>query len=267
MGWRVILFSVLLVQGAFARDVGGAKAELGSSADSRVRVAAALYLGSVKGDDSVRASLEKALADSNAVVRTAAAVALSSRGDAASLPAMEKRAQVEPSAEVKSQLKLSADSLRMQASATGVHPTPSQKFVVQIGSMKNNSGIGGDKLGKIMKKAARDQAVKLSGAVVIESASLAKAASQEKIPLLVLDASLVSLSPSAGGSAYSANVDFSIRKGADNTLRASLNGKATSIASQTKTNTNVVAQQNQAVAGAVESALRNVSGSFAQLAN
>src|SRR5262249_327897 len=62
--------------------------DLSRASDFRLRVAAALALGKSKEPGS-RQALEKALGDSNAAVRTAAAAALGALGDAAALPALK----------------------------------------------------------------------------------------------------------------------------------------------------------------------------------
>jgi hypothetical protein len=66
-------------------------------------------------------------------------------------------------------------------------------------------------------------------------------------------------SQSNGNVAFSAQVEFSLRKVPEHTLKASLTGAATSIGTATSLTTasRVNALQDQAVNGAVESAMRN----------
>ena len=138
---------------AFATDTSTAVQELRSSADFRVRVNAALFLGRAK-PASARESLEHALSsDPHPAVRTAAAEALGSLGDPASIGALEQRLPVEGSSSVKAQLRATIAQLRTGATSpqgddesVAGHLRADVRCVVSLGSMRNASGVRGDEL-------------------------------------------------------------------------------------------------------------------------
>ena len=245
-----------------AQDANTAKRDLSSADDFRVRVEAALVLGKAKGADA-RGALEKALSDPHPAVRAASAAALRAQGDVAAIPALERHFASEGSGAVKSQIRTSIDSLRGGGGGGGGGNGSNvsaavPKYVVQLGAMKNLTNVRGEQLSQVMRSAARQRAASIPGAVLNEGGQMPAG----HVPVVVLDGSLLRMSQqsqSNGNVAFSAQVEFSLRKVPEHTLKASLTGAATSIGTATSLNTasRVNALQDQADNGAVESAMRN----------
>lgn len=240
---------------AFADDVSTAKRDLASSDDFRVRMTAALSLGR-SHDASARAPLEKALTDANAAVRTAAAAALSALSDPAALPALQRQLAAESSASVKSQLTTSIAALNRIATLAGV------QLVVEIGSMKNATSVRGDALSQVLRSSAVTRARTMTNVVVAEptdTAVLAKAA-EKHVPVIALDGTVLSITQTTSGNAVSlqAQVEFSMRRIPDQTLKGVLSGSATSAGqgSAPLQPRSIAQLQDQAIDGAVASALR-----------
>ncbi len=249
--------------------------EITSAEDFRVRVGAALALGRSRSPDA-RAYLEKGLADSHPTVRTASAAALSALRDVAAVPALERRLGNESSESVRSQLRTSIAALRAvndgatPATAPGAGGgTKATRYALQLGSMKNLSGVRGPELGNIMRVSAQRRAAELQGALLIDDPGAGKG--PKGVPMLVLDGSLTKLAQQAqanGGVSFTARVEFTVRKIPENTLKGALSGAATSLGtvkSLTARN-QLIALQDQAVEGAVESAMRGANEGLIQAA-
>lgn len=266
---RAILFAALfaaatcVVPGrSTAQNVGAARHDVSEADDFRVRLAAALTLGKAKPPDA-RALLEKALSDPHPAVRTAAAAALGSLGDPAAIPAVEHHLSTEGSPSVQSQLRTTLASLRGSSAAH------SGKWIVQLGNMHNATSVRGEQLAQVLRTSAVQRAASIPGAVVAnDTQSALREAQSQHIPVLLLDGSVTRLlqKPQGGGQiGVSAAVEFSVRKIPEHVLKASLSGAATSIgtASSMTTRERVSALQDQAVDGAVESALRGADRGLA----
>ena len=182
---------------------------------------------------------------------------------------------------MRTQLQASLTSLRSGgggageggAKKAGVGRVAGAKFVVQLGNMRNLTSVRGADLGQVLRTSVEEKAASIRGAVVVGDAQgAARASSENHVPLLVLDGSLVRLAEQAQGNGtvgYSARVEFSLRKSPEQTLRASLSGAATSIGTANSlVNQSRVSQlQDQAVDGAVESAMRNADRGFLKAAH
>ncbi len=241
--------------------------EVTSAEDFRVRVGAALALGRSRAPD-VRVPLEKALNDPHPTVRTAAAAALAAVGDVAAVPALERRLNSESSESVRSQIRSTIGKLRGkdESGGAGAAATGSAKprYALAIGSMKNLSGVRGPELGNVMRASAQKRAQELAGALLVEDAAKGKG-----MPVLVLDGSLTKLAQQAhpnGSVAFTARVEFTVRKVPENTLKGALSGAATSLgtAKSVAARQGLVALQDQAVEGAVESAMRGANEGLIQ---
>jgi hypothetical protein len=236
--------------------VNAARHDIEGADDFRLRMAAALALGRAKPSDA-RVLLEKALSDPHPAVRTAAAASLTTLHDPAAIPALERNLAGEGSASVKSQMRSSIDALR----GGGAAHAPTAKYLVQLGAMKNLTSVRGEQLGQVLRTAARERAASIPGAMLSDDAAAAKLAG---VPTLVLDGSVLQLSQSRanGNITFSAQVEFSVRKVPEHTLRATLTGAATTLGTQVSLNGHqdkVSALQDQAVDGAVQSAMRGAS--------
>lgn len=257
--------------------------ELTESSDFRVRVQAALRLGRIGGAQS-RTDLEAGLRDAHPAVRVACTVALGSIGDAAAVPALQQALRGESFASVKSSMKDTIEKLRnggggapaAAAAAAGGGGADASggveraKYVVQLGTMRNATGQRSD-LDTMMRSTARAKAGSIKGALVLDNpdAAILRRASERKIPVLLVDANLTRLSQSVakdGGVVVSAQVDLSIRRVPQQTLRGMVSGNASASDDARASNKGITELQNRAVNGAVESAMSSVGSEIAALA-
>lgn len=242
-----------------AADPVAAVRDLASDPDFRVRATAAFYLGKAH-PPGAREALERALSDAHPSVRTAAAAALGTLGDAAAIGALEKQKAKEPSASAKAQMQSSIDTLKKSVAV--MHGA---RVVVKLGSMHNNTSLRGDALGVVLGVAARTRAAAVPGLVLTEDEAVMREAIHRKIPVVILDGSLIGLTEGRdkGNVTYRAQVEFSVRR--DQALRGTLRGAATSYDSLQALgdHARVVALQNDAVDGAVQSALKGADTGIA----
>lgn len=239
-----------------ADDVSQARHELVTAEDYRVRVNAALVLGRMH-PQGAREALEHSLADTHPAVRAAAAAALGTLGDPQAIGPLERAAAPETAQAARAQMRLAADALRKVSASLGA------KYVLELGNMRNNTSTRGSQLGYVLHDAAAARAASLPGVVLAEGPEREKTlrmAAQKSLPVLTLDGSLTGLTQAKTTSTVSfrAQVMFAIRK--EQTLKASLTGAATSsdgVAALTN-QARVVELQNDAVDGAVQSAMRGV---------
>lgn len=267
----LVAFALTLSSHSIAQD-----RELAESPDFRVRVQAALRLGHNGGSRS-RVELERALHDSHPAVRVACAAALGNIGDAASIAPLDQAMRAETFASVKNAMREAIEKIR-GASSSQAAPSVSRasvdkaKWVVQLGNMRNNTGVRAGDLDTIMQRAARAKADSIKGAVIIDSAdaSVFRRASERKIPVLLVDGSLARLTQSTardGGVIVSAQVDLSIRRVPQQTLKGTISGKASASDDARALSRNIADLQNKAVGAAVESAMSSVGSEIALLAN
>ncbi len=245
-----------------AQDLSAAKHDVTEADDFRLRVRAALLLGK-SHDPAARPLLEQALADSHPAVRTAAAAALAAYGDPAAIPALQRHAG-DSSSSVKAQIQTAIATL--QKGPQGSWDTA--RFVVQLGDMKNRTGIRGDQPSGILRVATRTHASALPGTIVTDGTDpqLLQEAANRHVPVVALDGSLQKLTQAQHDTELRivAQVEFSMRRMPEQSLKGVLSGAATSIGSTSAlANPTIVAQlENQAIDGAVESALRGAVEGF-----
>ena len=245
--------------------------ELTEASDFRVRVQAALRLG--RAGPSARPDLERGLRDPHPAVRVACAVALGKIGDRAAVPALERAMKGESFASVKGAMKESVDKLKAGGGASGEGSVSVEraKYVLQLGAMRNTSGVRPGDLDAVMREAARAKASSIKGAVILDGADPAvlRRASERHIPVLLVDGSLTKLTQTRardGGVIVSARVDLSIRRVPQQTLKGTVSGNA-SASDDARTAVKGLADlQNRAVGGAVESAMSSVGAEIAVLA-
>jgi HEAT repeat protein len=246
-------------------DAGGAAAlrDLLESTDFRVRTNAALFVGRVRLQGG-REALERALEDPHPTVRGAAASALVTFGDSAATVALERRLAIEPAAAVRARIQAALDGLRgvtaSPAADTRRALSSETRVVLRLGTMRNNSGIRGDELRRVLHDAARDRARSLRGTEVTDSdAALLAQAAARHVPVVTLDGLLSHLTESLaeGQVQVRAMVEFALRR--EQELRGLLSGAATSFGSgDTISEQGRRRLQDDAVDGAVQSALRGV---------
>lgn len=240
--------------GASAREPRELMEDLRRGEDFRLRTSAALSLGK-SGARDAREPLERALADDDhPMVRASAAAALGALGDPAALPALERAASSDAASSVKTAASKSIELLKKKGKKAGA-----AKVLLKLGKMENKSGVRGEALARVLSGATRERANTLPGVEVLGDDSDAKAvASARKLPVLVVDGSVKSVAHSSGASGVvmSAKVEFVLKK--ESALKASMSGSAQALGdgdpSDAKRLENL---QDAAIAGAVESALKN----------
>jgi hypothetical protein len=248
-----------------AHDVQSAMSDIEGSADFRRRGSAALVLGRQK-PPGARQKLERALGDPHPMVRIAAAAGLAALGDPAAIPVLDRRAREEQMVGVKTKMQEASTQLRSQSTASAA-PAPKHignaKYVLEIGTMSNNSGIVDPQYPSIMADATRKQ-LEQKGAVVIEAqdTALKAQAKQKNIPVYRIDGQLSRLSQNQGtdGSLMiQARVEFSVLKVPQQTLQGTLSGAAaTQSSASALSNANSMQMlRQQVIGGAVESAMQN----------
>jgi hypothetical protein len=260
----VLAAGVGVASRAPAQDSNAALHELADSTDFRVRVSAALIIGRTKPAGG-REALERALSDPHPAVRIAVITALGALADTDSLPALERRLRAEPSPGVVAQLRTTIDALhRGPASDSGDDDgSPQQipagaRYVVKLGTMRNAAGVRGEDLRRVLRNSTRTRARELKDAAVLENDSpLLAQAARRHLPVVTLDGNVTQLLESriASSMQVQAHVEFTVRR--DQTLRGTLSGGATTSGSgPTLTDDGRKRLEDEAVDGAVQSALR-----------
>jgi hypothetical protein len=221
---------------------------------------------------AARADLENGLRDAHPGVRVACAAGLGNIGDPASIPALERAAKSETYPTVKKAMKETLEKLEgMAKSASPPASLAGARYVVQLGAMKNLSGVRADDLDGVMRQAARAKAGTIKDAVVLDGAdtNVVKKATEKRIPVLQVDGNLIKLSQTTGtdgATVVTAKVDMSIRKLPGQTLTGMVSGNASaSNGTRVSSDQGMVDLQNRVVGGAVESAMRSMGAQIALL--
>ena len=251
---HTFVLCVLVAAQAAAQDLSVARRQLLTADDYRLRLSAALTLGR-SHDPSARPLLEQALGDSNAAVRTAAAAALEAVGDSAAVPALERAKQHEPSASTRAQIDTTLRALRQTSTLQGV------QLVIEIGNMRNSTAVRGTDVADVLRIATATRARSIEHIAVVmpsDSATLQRAAGQH-VPVVMLDGNVTRLTQGQSGQnvTWQAEVELLVRKLPEQALRGTLSGSAAAVGSGLTSQRGVVSLQDQAIGGAVESALRN----------
>lgn len=246
---------------ASAEDVyATAKKDIVAAQDFRVRVSSALLLGKSR-DATARGPLEKGLQDPHPAVRSASAAGLNALGDKDAVPALERQLASEGSESVKSQIRTSIEHLKgSMGSVIGA------SFVVQLGTMKNSTAVRGDALAQVLRRATKEKAGSIPKTVATEDPAVVKAATDRKVPVLALDGVVLKITEGRNAQAITcqAQVEFSLRRVSDQSLKGLLTGSATSMDSirSAGNQARLNELQDQAVEAAVESALRGADVSM-----
>jgi hypothetical protein len=265
--WIGVLAVVCILGGlarpAPAQDIAEARHDITGSDDFRLRVSAALILGRNHADGA-RPLLEQALSDAHPAVRTAAAAALGALGDPAAIPALDHAAGTELSSSVKMQMRASATLLRRVPQGVWQNA----RYVIELGDMKNRTGIRGEQPSGTLRNSTRTYATGLPGVVVTEGIDpgARREAASRHLHVLALDGTVQRLTQGQRDTqlTIAAQVEFSLRRIPEQSLKGTLSGTATSIGS-TSALANpllVVALQDQAIDGAVASAMRGAAEGF-----
>jgi HEAT repeat protein len=272
-GWLALIatWGVLAAgpSSAPAQDVAAATHDITGADDFRLRVSAALLLGKSR-PEGARPLLEQALSDTHPAVRLAAAAALAAYGDPAAIVPLQRHAD-DASASVRAQIQTSVAALR-KGRPESTASWQNARYVVQLGNMKNGAGIRGEQPSGVLRSAARAHAAALPGAVVTDGPSpeLLVEAAHRHVPVLALDGSIQRLTRGQKDRdlLVMAEVEFSLRRMPEQSLKGTLSGSATSIGSTSAlANPAIVLQlENQAIDGAVESAMRDAAPGFEKAA-
>lgn len=279
-GSRLLGAALVVVAMSTATHSVAQDRELAESGDFRVRVQAALRLGR-SGGAQARAQLERCLHDSHPAVRVACAAALGTVGDQGALAALEQAAKSESFASVRAAMREAATVLRSKRGVAVLQAPPEKpaannveraKFVVQLGAMRNNTTAGSSDIDNVMRRAARSRAGSMKDVVVLDGpdATILKRASERQIPVLLVDANLTRLTQTKGadgGVVVSAQVEMSIRKIPQQTLRGTVSGKASASDDAKAAMRGTDDLQNRAVGSAVESAISTMSTEMGNLVN
>lgn len=220
--------------------------------DYRLRAAAALALARSKSPGA-RPALEKALRDAHPAVRASAATALGAMGNPAAVPALRAALATEPAPGLKRQIAAAIDKLSKASSRA--------RFVVSLGKFENRSGVKDATLGSLLRQHTRSRVAQFADIeIVADGADVAAVGKSRKLPAFTLDGSVTQLSKRHGadGIGYAAKVEFVIREMPSQTLKGSMIGSAQAVAEvrRAKGRRELTQLQNDAVAGAIESALQ-----------
>ncbi len=247
-----------------AEDPSTTMRDLAEASDFRVRVSAALVLGHTR-PEGAREALEAALGDGHPAVRVAAARALGILGDPAAVSALQRRLAQDSSSSVTAQLRVAIAELRRAGSDSqsddARHLSPGVRYVVDLGSMRNHSSIGGqrgEELTQVLAAAARSRAQTMrAGVFVQDDESLREQANARHMPVITLDGNVTQVTESrvGGGTQVQVRVEFAVRRG--QTLKGTVSGAATTFGPGSE-----ISEQGRrkleedAVQAAVQSALR-----------
>jgi hypothetical protein len=258
-------------QDAPAQDPVDAAHDLQTSDDFRVRVSAALTLGRAKSPGA-RAQLEQALDDAHPAVRIAAAAGLRALGDADAVPALRQHLGSEQSPGVRSQIASTIEALgRASQAASAEEKWQATRYVVALGDMHNRSQVPGTHAVDVLRAATQAHAKLIPGALVAENdPAIFEQAAARHVPVFMLDGALQKLSQARKNTelSYNAQVDYSMRRVPQQQLRGILSGSATSFGSVNALRDpgTVALLEDQAIDGAVESALRGAARGFGDAA-
>lgn len=244
---------------------------LETSTEFRVRTQAALSLGRTTGGSSVVQALVRALADSNPSVRGAAATALGSVGDSASVAALQRLTASSQPAAVRTAATQAITAIQRRSggstSSTGTTTTTTPATTLTAppssGSSRYYVGVGapGTRASRITPELLRharsvlvSQVNAIDGVEVApenESNSAATAVLQRRsLAGVFIDCSIVSADATANGTRVAVSVVVGTYPGRD--MRAILNGAATVPGASGPE------ADRAAIEGAVRGALRNL---------
>lgn len=237
--------------------------DLSGGADFRLRVEAALSLGRTRSAEAL-APLSAALDDPHPAVRAAAAAALAALGRREAADTLRVHLAREGAPSVQSQLLAALERLTVndeERAAAVVAARPKAKVLVKVGQLRNLTASRGPQLVEAFRGATRAKAAELPGVELIGDDSEGNAeAATRKLPVLVLDGVLNRLAQAGSGDRFSvsAQVEYTFRKVPEHALRGTITGAARAEGGDAspRSRQRVADLENQALRGAVESAMR-----------
>jgi len=265
---------------------------LNGEADFRVRVQAAFALGNT-GNEAMVEPLARALRDQNPAVRAAAATALGRIGSRRALPAL-RRARRDSSAAVRMQVQSSIQSIRERGGSSsqptaaprtrtgsGMYPSiaivPSEdripwsriRYVAVLGDMGNRTRFGGDSFARKLRNEVGAQLRAQRGIAVMPNARAIDATARRQIerrrlPKFRVDGNVMTVRRSRRGRDLSVRCEVSLMLLDDRqqSLRGEIRGAATGTEPRRRSRDQLQRLADQALEGAVRSAMGNVRQAF-----
>ncbi|MFC1641382.1 HEAT repeat domain-containing protein [Myxococcota bacterium] len=241
---RWLAFLLVLAVVAPAYSTSSLIAELKSSDDYRVRVRAALALG-MQGGAQARQTLEQALDDQRAAVRTAAAAGLRALKDERSLEALKRHAH-DRSPGARAEIEAAVAALQEERT----EPT----VVVQLGRLSLGKGSKVPSLLTQMREASHQQLSSLPGVVVLgDTDDVMVEAKRRGLPAVLLTGSIKQAGQEQDG-AYRAKVEFAVHAMPRKAVVGLMAGSARARASTDGAPAEFL--RGEAVTAAVQSALK-----------
>jgi len=248
-----LAFLIAPVAVSTADDVTSLGRALESASDFRVRVNAALTLGKTHSPAAL-APLVNALDDSQPAVRAAAAAAIGALGQPGGVAALRSRLTREKVLSVRSEIGTAVEILSGGRLGSG-----GARYFIQLGIMRNNTGVRGSELVETFRGVTRERASVLPGVVVLTEEGV-QVAQAQKTPMAVMDGVVNRLARASRGSnlAVSAQVEYVVRRAPDQSLRGTVSGAAEALGSAAIAGDKrrVAELENEALQGAVDSALK-----------
>lgn len=257
---------------------------LRNSEDFRVRVQAAFALGRL-ADARSEPALENALRDTAPAVRAAAADALGRLHQPTAITALQQ-ALNDPSAAVRQQAGRAIEQLMAldeaqavtlpvmlsQPAATSHADLDNARYVVMVGSIENRSGYLGSAMATRMRYEVEQNLKRIQGVAAIDNshgitAELSNELTRRRLPVMRLDGNLTRVRTEARAPAISVRCEVSLllMEEPERIMRSMMNGAATGTDELRRSdNRQQVHLAEQALAGAVRSALSNASRAFSQ---
>jgi hypothetical protein len=249
---------------SWAEDLGPLVHDLSSGNDFRLRVEAALSLGRTKSPEAI-APLLAALDDGHPAVRAAAAAALAALGRHEAIDPLRAHLARESAPSVQSQMRAALERLMLplaeRAAIAATARAKSAKVLVKVGELRNLTASRGPQVAEVFRGATRAKAAELPGVEVLDDDCEGRSESaSRKLPVLVLDGVVNRLASGAAGErlSVSAQVEFTFRKIPEHALRGTVTGaaRAEGGAATPRARQKMAELENQALCGAVESAMR-----------
>lgn len=230
--WLASFLVFLSASAVGDNDVSRLIRQLSKDKDFRMRVQAALYLGK-SNDGRALGSLTRALRDPSASVRASAAAALKTLGDPAALPELLKH-NTDESPAVRRQVAAAIWALRAQKTKDEDRRRHA-KLLVKLGKLQNGSQVTSRQALFAVSQASRTEFERLPGVALLNVSEEAEAAATaHKLPVVLVTASIRQLDAVQEGSelVYSAHVDYVVHRMPDQSIVATVSGKAQARASQ-----------------------------------
>jgi HEAT repeat protein len=226
-----------------------------SGNDFRVRVQAALELGKGRNDFDAIEALVRALDDSNASVRAAAAAALKNLRARSALKALRAH-QNDPSDAVRAQIKATISTLEQTDESSA-----KTQVLVKLGNMRNSTSVKSTNIETQLAADSRRKLGELPGIeVLIDGVDSAKESKKRKAPVVLVEGTVQKLKASREGGeiVYSAAVEYLMHTMPDQSIAAKVSGSASATLSQeeAKDQARAAELRRAVLEAAIESALR-----------